>query len=384
MTRVAVPAKMFRWAIGRAGTTERDLRSRFAMLESWISGRKQPTLKQLESFAKATYTPIGFFFLSDPPEEPMPIPDFRTVAGKSIAQPSPNLLDTIYLCQQRQDWYRDYMKAAGGEKIAFIGSAAIQDDIISTAGHIREALGLSLGEREQLRTWADALRHFIEKADDLGIMVMVSGVVGSNNTRKLDVEEFRGFALSDEFAPLVFINGSDTKSAQMFTLAHELAHLWLGQSALSDATVRDIPNGGLEQWCNQVAAELLVPIDSLRTALQRDEPLPDAVNRLSRKFKVSTLVILRRLYDARRLSREQFWSAYDDEFKRLREIILTQARGGGNYYLATAARVSRRFAHAVIAATFEGRTTFTEAFRLLGCRKTSTLQELGREVGVPV
>ena len=104
------------------------------------------------------------------------------------------------------------------------------------SARIRAALGFSVEERRDCGTWTDALRLFIRQADQAGILVMISGVVFSNNKRQLDTEEFRGFALVDRRAPLVFINGSDSKAAQMFTLAHELAHIWLGASAISNAS----------------------------------------------------------------------------------------------------------------------------------------------------
>lgn len=373
---------MLQWAIDRSDEPERRLRERFVKLPDWLSGERRPTLKQLESFARATHTPIGYLFLSDPPREPVPIPDFRTIAGQPVAQPSPNLLDTIYLCQQRQEWFRDYARSLGEQPLPFVGSARPTDDVTAAARQIRAALGFNLDQRRQFRTWIEALRSFIEQADDLGVLVMVSGVVASNNRRRLDPDEFRGFALADPLAPLVFINGADTKSAQMFTLAHELAHLWLGESALSDVTARITPDHAIEKWCNRVAAELLVPLDALRDAHTPGEPLRDALDRLARQFKVSTLVVLRRLFDARRLTRDVFWAAYDAELQHLREI--TAPGSGGDYYRTTAARVSRRFARAVVTATWEGRTSFTEAFRMLGCRKTSTLRELGHSVGVDV
>jgi len=226
------------------------------------------------------------------------------------------------------------------------------------------------------------LRRFIEHADNAGVLVMTSGVVGSNNRRALDPEEFRGFALSDEYAPLVFINGKDTKAAQMFTLAHELAHIWLGESALSDVSPASQPSQSIEVWCNQVAADLLVPLDIFRGELPRTKPLDD-VTRLARQFKVSTLVILRRILDAERIDRTTFQKAYREEVDRLR-AILAERGGGGNYYLSTGARASKRFARALVVSTFEGHTPFTETFRMLGMKKMSTLKQLGHELGVSI
>ena len=153
--------------------------------------------------------------------------------------------------------------------LPFVGSARLEDDAVEVASRMRRALGLDLEERRRLSTWTEALRRFIEQADALGVLVMVSGVVGSNNRRRLDPQEFRGFALADPLAPLIFINGADTKAAQMFSLAHELAHIWLGQSAVSDAEARATPNQAVERWCNRIAAELLVQLGALRDALGR-------------------------------------------------------------------------------------------------------------------
>lgn len=194
MTRVSVRSEMLRWACERAGYDVRDFALRFPQLPAWQRGEKQPTFKQLEAFAKATHTPFGYLFLTEPPEEPVPIPDFRTVRDARVRRPSPDLLDIVYLCQRRQDWYRDFARAQGDEPLTFVGAASVHDDVVQTAATIRAALGFDLEARRQLPTWTDALRRFIEQADALGMLVMVSGVVGSNNRRRLDPEEFRGFA----------------------------------------------------------------------------------------------------------------------------------------------------------------------------------------------
>ena len=379
MTRVPVQPKLLRWARQRAGYGAHALARRFPKLDEWEQGEMQPTLKQLEAFAKATHAPVGFFFLAEPPVERVPIPDFRTVANIHMDRPSPDLLDTVYLCQQRQQWYRDFARSMHEPAFDFVGSARPEEDIVEAAGTMRRSLGLDLEERRGLATWTDALRRFIEQADSLGVLVMVSGVVGSNNRRGLNPQEFRGFALADPFAPLVFINGADTKAAQMFTLAHELAHLWLGQSAVSDAEIRAAPAQGVEGWCNRVAAELLVPLSALRDEFDGRADLRDELRRLARRFKVSTLVILRRIHDAGGLSGDELWTAYDTELGRLSAL----PRGeGGNFYLTLGARVSKRFTSALVVSTLEGRTAFTEAFRMLGIKKMKTFRELGRGLGV--
>lgn len=376
--RVAVQPEMLRWACERAGRSLSSVAETFPKLDLWVQGRVCPTLKQLESFAKATYTPVGYFFLSEPPEEEIPIPDFRTLGAKAIQRPSANLLDTLYLCQQRQGWFRDHARSVGEDPRPFVGSVSLAGDIVTTAATIRRALDFDLEERRQMKTWEQALRNFVAQADAVGILVMISGVVGSNTHRTLDPEEFRGFALVDDLAPLVFLNGADTKSAQMFTLAHELAHVWLGRSALSDAQAARTPEHDVERWCNQVAAELLVPLAALEERYRPDAPLDEEMHRLARMFKVSTLVVLRRIHDAGGLDREAFWQAYREELNRL----TTLSKGsGGHFYRTLNVRVGERFARALVASTLEGQTLYRDAFRMLGFSKIATFQQLSRRLG---
>ncbi|MCL4211108.1 MAG: ImmA/IrrE family metallo-endopeptidase [Phycisphaerales bacterium] len=319
MLRVPVKPELLRWACERAGKLESALAERFAAFPDWLTGEKQPTFKQLEDFAKATRTPFGFFFLQEPPVETIPIPDFRTVGSERVQHPSPDLLDTIYLCQQRQDWYRQNALVLGEPPLDFIGSATVQSEVIATASRIREAVGFDLDARAEARKWEDALRMMIDAADEAGILVMISGIVGHNTHRPLDTAEFRGFALCDaspHLAPLIFINGTDTKAGQMFTLAHELAHLWIGESGVSNVTpASSFSDRGVEWWCHAVATEIVRGFD-----------VPDG-------------------------------------------------RG-------SVPAVSPRFARAVLASTWEGRSAFTDAFRLLGCRNVKALEALGDRLGM--
>lgn len=382
MIRVAVKPELLRWARERSGLAQEDLaaRSRFGKLPEWESGRTKPTLKQVEAFADAVHIPVGYLFLEAPPEETVPIPDFRTVAGEPLTRPSPDLLETIQICQERQSWYRDFARGAQQPELGFVGSETVDTPPETAAARMRETLDFDVRSRRTCPTWADALRLFIRRADDSGILVMVSGVVGSNNNRRLDPGEFRGFALSDLLAPLVFVNGSDAKAAQMFTLAHELAHVWLGTDALSN--MQATPATGFrreEVWCNAVAAEFLVPSTELHSELRSSEPTPETVQRLTRAFKVSALVVLRRLLDTGWLERAAFDILWAREIERIRDEVGSR---GGNFYNNTFARVSRRFARALVASTMEGRTLYRDAFRMLGVSGTITFDNLGRRVGI--
>lgn len=380
MNRVFVNPEILHWAGQRAGLEVGDLLPRFPKLQDWFEGSPAPTLKQLEAFAHATHTPIGFFFLPKPPEISLPIPDFRTMGGDVRAVPSPDLLDTIFLCQQRQDWYRDYARLYGEDPVAWIGQGTVDADIVTTAATLRNQIGLDLLQRQGVSTWTEALRQLISLLEDSGVLVMISGIVGSNSHRKLSPEEFRGFALVDSLAPVIFVNGADSKSAQMFTLVHELAPLWIGESGVSDSQVAQWPEIHVERWCNAVAAEILVPFDDIRARYRPNDSLTDAMQSLARHFKVSTLVVLRRIYDIGVIDRGTLWQTYREELDRLRQMD-TRGSGGGDFYRTLGARTSKRLVRAVIGSTLEGQTLFRDAFRLLGIKKSETFYRAVSEFG---
>lgn len=382
VVRVEVNAALLAWARDRARVDLAQLATKFPKLSEWETGESLPTLKQLEQFAQATHTSVGYLFLKQPPVEVVPIPDFRAIGDRPLGRPSANLLDTIYICQQRQEWYRDFARANGEESVQFVGSVDTAAPVIETATLIRELLGFGLADRRKINTWSGALDHLREKAEAVGVLVMFNGVVGSNTHRKLDPDEFRGFALSDDLAPVVFVNGSDTKAAQIFTLAHELAHLWLGETALSDTNLGSKPDNPVERWCNNVAAELLVPLASLREELADTSDLTVELDRLARLFKVSTLVVLRRIHDSGRLNLSEFRTAYSAELERVMGFIRGHGGSGGNFYSTTPVRASKRFARALIMSTWEGQTLYRDAARLLGFKNLSSLDKLGHSLGV--
>lgn len=378
--RVSVAPEMLRWAVERSGRSDEEL-AKFP-LAAWEAETAQPTMRQLEEFAKATYTPVGFMFLAAPPQEVLPIPDFRTFSSKRVRTLTPDLLDTIYACESRQDWYRDFAEATGAEPVAMVGSQSLDTAVIEAADGLRDTLGFGLDRRVDFSSWTEALDGLRDHAEDAGVLVMTNGVVGSNTHRKLDPEEFRGFALADPLAPVVFVNGADTKAAQIFTLAHELAHISLGESAVSRPDLAQLHDSDrTERWCNEVAGELLVPRASLERAFDAAADLASELDRLAKYYKSSTLVVLRRLGDCALVPAGGYAGAYAAELDRVIGL-LGERSPGGSFYNTTPVRVSKRFARALITDTLEGRTSHRDAFRLLGSRKFSVFEALGARLGV--
>ncbi|MDA8116950.1 MAG: ImmA/IrrE family metallo-endopeptidase [Actinomycetota bacterium] len=377
---VPVRPAMLTWARQRSRQDADELIRRFPDLPAWEAGTKQPTLKQLEKFAQATHLPVGYLFLLEPPDETIPIPDFRTIGDIALGHAGPDLLDTIYQCQQRQEWYRDYARLHREPPVPFVGTFAVGSDVVGAAARMREMLEFSPDQRGN--SWSDALRRLVDEADRNGVLVMVSGIVGSNTHRRLDPDEFRGFAITDDLAPLIFVNGADTKAAQIFTLAHELAHIWIGESAVSDVDMASTPANVTERWCNQVAAEFLVPGSAIRNLRLDRNHLTGELESLARRFKVSTLVVLRRLFDADYFTASEYRSVFSAELSRIRRVMEDRGGGtGGNFYNTQPVRVSKRFARALIVSTLEGQTLHRDAFQMLGLKKVSTFNELAARLG---
>lgn len=361
------------------------LSKRFKKYSAWLEGNGGPTFKQIETLAGVLNLPMGMLFLPEPPEEKLPLPDFRRMAHGGTLSPSTELIDTIHTCQRRQRWYRDHLASSGADILSFVGSASADDQPAVVAGQIRTALKLEVGNRSEVANWGEFLRQFIGHAREAGILVMVNGVVGNNTRRPLNPREFRGFAISDPFAPLAFVNGADTKAGQIFTLAHELAHIWIGKGGVSNSTADDLPEDiasdqNIERFCNAVAAEILVPVSQLTTMeVPRDIDL--AKTTIARTFRVSTLVALRRLKDLGRLSYNDFQEAYDAELDFLKQQA-KKTSGGGDFYATMGARVDPRFASAVISAALEGQTLMGDAFDLLDLKNSKTFREEARHLGV--
>lgn len=374
-THVAVTQSVLAWALQRADRSYEETVKKFPKLGDWLSGDALPSLRELEKFASFTHVSLGALIMPEPPDETLPIADMRTRGSKVIERPSGNLLDTIDRYQQFQDWYHDYAREQGAEKLPFLGSVSTQDKPHMVAHRVRELLLLDQITATTPEQWR---RDIVKALEEVGVLVMMSGIVGTNTHRPLSTDEFRGFSLYDVLAPLIFVNlAGESYGAQNFTLVHEFTHLLAGHSALSGG---DHLLGGTseEAWCNRVAALALLPDDAL-AAFDEAQSVQD-YRVAARRFGVSAEVALHRLYGARRIDEERYGALLE----AVRADYGSEKRhtGGGNFYNTLTTRLGRPLATAIVTSTLEGRMGFTEGFRMIGSHKREVFDELARRLQV--
>lgn len=367
-----------KWARERAGFSVPGLAKKLGIQEEKIAAWEQSgelTWSLAERLAHVTHTPFGYLFLPSPPIEQLPISDFRTVQTQAILRPSLDLLDTVNDALRRQDWYRDYILSNSGEPLAFAGSLTISSNILEAARRIRDVVRWNAALWKEQSSADSPLSRHVETVEEAGILVMRSSIVGNDTHRHLQVSEFRGFALADKYAPLIFINSADAKAAQLFTLAHELVHIWLGISGITNLNQTRPPDISVERFCNSVAVELLVPMQELRPAWAKNAGTIDPIYQTARQFGVSSLVILRRLFDAGFLTEEEFQRRYTDELSQIRQRT-AEKEGGGDFYRTLNTRLGKRFVSALVESTLEGRTSYRDAYQLLGVKNAETVRKL--------
>lgn len=349
---------MLTWAIARAGYELPAFTDQFPNVQKWLAGEKKPTVKQLEDFSKKVHLPFGYLFLPEPPKEKLPIPFFRTGNTQATAV-SLNVYDTILLMQQRQDWLRDYLREDGYEALPFVGKFKNQSNVQEIVADIRATLGLPENWASHFKTWQEAQDHLIQHIEDKGIIAVFNGVVENNGRRKIPVEECRGFVLVDDMAPFMFINNADYKSAQMFTIVHELAHIWTGHSAGFDFRQLQPADNPIEVLCDKVAAEFLVPENTFNE-VWADNP---NIKHACRYFKVSEIVIARRALDTGKISRTAFFDFYREYSNR--EFAKKERQSdGGNFYTTTRKRLSIAFASHINNAVKSGKLLYRDAYKL--------------------
>lgn len=354
------------WARERSSLSEpelaRRMKVRIEQVLHW-EGTGVISPAHVDKLAHVTHTPVGFLYLPFPPRDRLPITDFRSPRGQS-PRPSPDLLETIQSMQRRVAWMREELIDEGAEPLEFVGSRSADESPQTVALAMRSRIGLGARWAAAAGTWDKALRDLREYVEDIGVIVVINGVVGNNTHRKLDVDEFRGFSLVDEFTPLVFINGADFKVAQMFTLAHELVHIFLGSGGVSEIEPTLPAANRIEQFCNSVAAEFLVPAGEFEPFWNNLPASVDRIQASARLFKVSTVVAARRALELGLIDHE----AFVDYYNQITSTLHRPRGGGGDFWNTQNVRVGRRFGTAVVRAVADGRLLYRDAYSLTGLK----------------
>lgn len=358
------------WIIQKA-QYEHSGNSVLDLLSQWKSGEKKPTFKKIEEVSRKTHIPFGYFFLSSPPEENIGLVNFRTVDSEHMRNPSINLIDTINSMQRVQDWMEDYYQERGYDPSPYVGCCNLNQSYETIAEDIRCKLGIKEDWFLLCKDSTEAFRFLRNRISALGIMVMRSGIVDNNTLRKLNINEFRAFTLINEYAPLIFINSNDTENGKLFSLLHELAHVWLGENSLYNepyASQEDVSR--IEQVCNAVAAEILAP-DELFIEQWKEH---HTLDKISKYFRCSRFVIIRKALENGFINREEFNRTLlmlQREYQKWLQDKKTKETGGGDFYKTLAARWDRTFINALDEMTRSGLTQYTEAYRLTGTQSSS-------------
>jgi Zn-dependent peptidase ImmA (M78 family)/transcriptional regulator with XRE-family HTH domain len=369
---------ILRWARERADLTlamlAKKLQTTEDKINAWENGEKPITMLKAMDFANKTLVPFGYLFLSEQPIERLPIPDLRTVDGEQIRRPSAELIKVVQNILLRQTWYIDYVKTQGETELAFVGKFNSNSSVASIVKDMRE--WLDVPPHPTRGSWEDYHKDLIKRIESVGVLVMRQGNLG-HHTKPLNVNEFRGFAIADKLVPLIFINLADAPVARLFTLIHELSHIWIGESGVSDGSASN--HRKEEALCNAVAAEFLVPGVEFQNLWTHSEDWRDNLPLLESHFHVSQWVIARRALTLNYISGDDYHKfiaslkkAYDER---------DRTGGGPTYYVTIKSQTSDRFARALLSETLSGNVMLRDAGSLLGV-KPDKIEKLAKEFNI--
>ncbi len=349
--------------------------------KKWIEGEKDPTFKQIQDFSKATHIPLGYFFLDKPPIEKNELIEFRTIDSLELERPSRDLIDTIHEMENIQEWMKDYLIKNSNDAVDFIASADLSDDINKTVNSIREKLHLQVDWYKDSKNSDESFKLIRRKLEDVGIIVMTNGIVGANTKRKLNINEFRAFTLIDEYAPLIFINATDSANGKLFSLLHELAHIWYGKNSLFNDKYGINNPKKIEANCNAIAAEIILPNDIFVKSWNKNqfEIIGDRMQGISRKFHCSMIVVARRALDNRFINKNE----YQNTVELVKNLYIENKRtgSGGDYYKTLLSRLDHRVLFALNDSAYAGDTAFTDVYRLTNTNRRTFDTLIDRAVG---
>lgn len=378
---VNIQPAIISWALSQ--TSEEKLGTKLVdNIKHWLDGTKSPTFNQIEDFSKKSHIPLGYFFLQTPPIEQISLLEYRTLDSIQLTNPSRNLIDTIHDMEAVQEWMVNYRKEWNYDTISIVGSLKGITDISVIADTIRKDLGLNIEWYKDCGNPSEAFNKVRGLLEECGIVVMMNGIVGKNTHRALDVNEFRAFAMVNEWAPLIFINGADSAGGRLFSLFHELVHLWIGENDLYNDT-KYSANGikPIEVTCNAVAGALMVPktVFLEKWNNNTNDDIHEKIKELARMFRCSSSVIARRALDNKKIDQNIYNMVIADAIEAYIQTKQEKS-SGGDYYRVARSKLDGVFVRALCESVNSGRTSFTEAYRLTNTT-SKTFSEVASGLG---
>ncbi|MDR9365878.1 MAG: XRE family transcriptional regulator [Balneolaceae bacterium] len=333
---------------------------------SWEKGEQKPTTNQLIRIANYLDRTPAFFYLNSLPDEREPLSEFRTINNKLLVSGSPKLIAAIREAKRNRETLLELYSEQRKTPVQIPSLDMLNGTVQEKGERIRNWLGISMSAQNAWRSSSEALTNWKNLIEEKDIYVVQFPFV--------DVDECRGFALSEEPVPIIGINSKDSYNARIFTLIHELAHILYRDSVLINDSLAGYFESGrtMEQKCNRLAAEILVPEVELIREFNAQSFSVKEVMRLSRKFRVSGYVLLIRLKTARLIT-EEAYRALESQFS----FYDSSGKGsdGGNPYYNQIVRKGRLYLKTAFQSYFDNQINVVELANLTGW-KVPNLNEL--------
>lgn len=363
--KIKVKKEIYEWAIKESQKDIEEIKIKFSNIEKWINQDEFPTFRQIEKLANFLKVPLGYMFLDKPPKSDIIESEYRTIGNKK-PYISKNLKDTIYDMSRKQDWISEYRKDNGWDRIIVDNYNELDvDDILGIVKKAKEFLNLEEFWYKDCKDNRIAYNFLREKLELKGIIVMQNGIVGSNTHRKLDIDEFRGFMLYDEYAPLIFINANDSITGKIFTLVHEFIHILFKEDDILENIdlFRDMK---LESQINKITVEFLMPESHIKKYWNKQEKTLNQIEELSKLFNVSRLALAIRLNSLKLINQSLVREVNEVTKKDLKKK--KDKSNGGDYWVTYKSRYSNNFIETVIQGAESGEISYNYAFKLLDVR----------------
>lgn len=342
-------------------------------LNEWKNEQKKPTYNKVLEISRSTGIPLGYFFLETPPKEDLSFVNYRTINSTELKTPSRELKTIMLDMELIQDWIRNQLISDGESKNLYVNSLK-SNDITALAQKVRKELNIKTDWFKYLRTSDEPFKMFRTAISDSGVVVMSNSIVRNNTSKLLSIDEFRAFALIDDYAPLIFINTNDSANGKLFSLLHEYVHIGLGENSVyNDRCSCSFDVKTTETICNKVSAEILVPQEIFikQWTAQNSQEIDEIIKNLSKFFKCGTTVIARKALENNYIDSKTYYSIAQNAVSNYKK----NKSGGGSFYRGLNAKIDSNFLNLLFNKVEQGKTLYTEAFRLTNTNR-KTFNEL--------